>query len=158
MGVLRSTSNSSVSRIFTPIAGEEAGVAESERIMIIEDDADLASLLRYNFEAAGYVVSCAGNGASALTSLKECLPSLAVIDWGIPILSGVELVRQLRRCETTRALPIIMLTGRCSSAERTIAISTGVDRFIAKPFSLVELMGAIDSLLRHRPCNPIRKP
>ncbi len=95
----------------------------------------------------------AENGASALSSLRGCVPALAVVDWGIPILSGVELVRQLRRGGSTHTLPIIMLTGRCSSEDRAIAIATGVDRFIPKPFSLAELMGAIDSLLRHHDSN-----
>lgn len=119
-------------------------------IVIVEDDADLANLLRYNFEAAGFEVFCVTNGSAALEHLEVAPPALVVVDWGIPTLSGLELVRQLRRREPTQALPVVMLTGRCSNDERALALASGVDIFIGKPFSLTELMASVAGLLSSR--------
>src|SRR5205814_836816 len=90
------------------------------RIMIVEDEEPLALLLRYNLEAEGYEVETVARGDDADTRLREGAPDLAVLDWMLPGLSGIELCRRLRARPETKALPIILLTAR-GSARRSIA-------------------------------------
>src|SRR6202165_1011898 len=118
------------------------------RILIIEDEEPLTLLLRYNLEAEGYDVESAGRGDEADLKLKENTPDLAVIDWMLPGLSGIELVRRLRARPETQALPIIMLTARGEEAERVRGLATGADDYIVKPFSVPELLARVQALLR----------
>src|SRR6202171_2318186 len=118
------------------------------RILIIEDEEPLTLLLGYNLESEGYDVESAGRGDEADLKLKENTPDLAVIDWMLPGLSGIELVRQIRARPETQALPIIMLTARGEEAERVRGLATGADDYIVKPFSVPELMARIRALLR----------
>jgi two-component system phosphate regulon response regulator PhoB len=126
-----------------------------DSIVVVEDDSDLANLLHYNFEAAGYEVECIANGSCALMRIEAAPPALVVVDWGIPTLSGLELVRQLRRREHTKGLPVVMLTGRSGNDERALALATGVDVFLGKPFSLAELMAAVADLLHRHGGGPV---
>jgi two-component system phosphate regulon response regulator PhoB len=118
------------------------------RILIVEDEEPLTLLLRYNLEAEGYEVDAAGRGDDADLRLKESPPDLAVIDWMLPGLSGIELIRRLRAREETKQLPIIMLTARGEEAERIRGLATGADDYIVKPFSVPELLARIRALLR----------
>src|SRR6202162_5075572 len=118
------------------------------RILIIEDEEPLTLLLRYNLEAEGYSVESAVRGDEADLKLKESTPDLAVIDWMLPGLSGIELIRRLRAKPETRRLPIIMLTARGEEAERIRGLATGADDYIVKPFSVPELLARIRALLR----------
>ena len=88
------------------------------RIIIVEDEEPLALLLRYNLEAEGYEVETIARGDDADTRLREGAPDLAVLDWMLPGLSGIELCRRLRARPETKALPIIMLTARGEESER----------------------------------------
>src|ERR1700681_2620165 len=118
------------------------------RILIIEDEEPLTLLLRYNLEAEGYDVESAGRGDEADLKLKENTPDLAVIDWMLPGLSGIELVRRLRARPETQGLPIIMLTARGEEAERVRGLATGADDYVVKPFSVPELLARVSGLLR----------
>src|SRR5271167_4141383 len=118
------------------------------RILIIEDEEPLTLLLRYNLEAEGYTVESAARGDEADLRLKESAPDLAVIDWMVPGLSGIELVRRLRARSETQNLPIIMLTARGEETERVRGLATGADDYIVKPFSVPELLARIRALLR----------
>jgi len=118
------------------------------RILIVEDEEPLTLLLRYNLEAEGYEVDAAGRGDDADLRLKESPPDLAVIDWMLPGLSGIELIRRLRARPETKQLPIIMLTARGEEAERIRGLATGADDYIVKPFSVPELLARIRALLR----------
>ena len=118
------------------------------RILIIEDEEPLTTLLRYNLEAEGYDVELAMRGDEADLKLKENTPDLAVIDWMLPGLSGIELVRRLRARPETQGLPIIMLTARGEETERVRGLATGADDYIVKPFSVPELLARIRALLR----------
>jgi two-component system phosphate regulon response regulator PhoB len=117
-------------------------------ILIVEDEEPLALLLRYNLEAEGYEVDSAGRGDDADLRLRESPPDLAVIDWMLPGLSGIELIRRVRGRPETRLLPIIMLTARGEEAERVRGLATGADDYIVKPFSVPELLARIRALLR----------
>ncbi len=118
------------------------------RILIAEDEEPLTLLLRYNLEAEGYEIEAVARGDDADLRLKEHIPDLAIIDWMLPGMSGIELVRRLRARQETTTLPVIMLTARGEEAERVRGLSTGADDYVVKPFSVPELMARIRALLR----------
>src|SRR3989442_6131754 len=120
----------------------------SARIMVVEDEEALTTLLRYNLDAEGYDVETVGRGDDADTRLREGAPDLAVLDWMLPGLSGIELCRRLRTRPDTRQLPIIMLTARGEESERVRGLATGADDYIVKPFSVPELLARVKGLLR----------
>ena len=120
----------------------------SARLLIVEDEEPLTLLLRYNLESEGYVVDACARGDEADLRLKESPPDLAVIDWMLPGLSGIELIRRLRTRPETRQLPIIMLTARGDEGERVRGLATGADDYIVKPFSVPELLARVRALLR----------
>ncbi|MGH6769783.1 MAG: phosphate regulon transcriptional regulator PhoB [Xanthobacteraceae bacterium] len=117
-------------------------------ILIVEDEEALTLLLRYNLEAAGYDVETVARGDEADVRLKERTPDLAILDWMLPGLSGIELCRRIRARPDTRGLPIIMLTARGEESERVRGLSTGADDYIVKPFSVPELLARVGALLR----------
>ena len=118
------------------------------RILVVEDEEALTTLLRYNLDAEGYDVETVGRGDDADTRLKERVPDLIVLDWMLPGLSGIELCRRLRARPETKALPIIMLTARGEESERVRGLATGADDYIVKPFSVPELLARVKGLLR----------
>jgi two-component system phosphate regulon response regulator PhoB len=118
------------------------------RILIIEDEEPLTLLLRYNLEAEGYSVDAAARGDDGDLRLKESPPDLAIVDWMLPGLSGIELIRRLRGRAETQQLPVIMLTARGEEGERVRGLATGADDYIVKPFSVPELLARIRALLR----------
>ncbi len=117
-------------------------------ILIVEDEAALVTMLRYNLEKEGYRVCDAGDGEEALTMVAERKPDLVILDWMLPSLSGIEVCRQLRRKPTTRELPVIMLTARGEEGDKIRGLNTGADDYMTKPFSLPELMARVRALLR----------
>src|SRR3981189_4012929 len=118
------------------------------RIMEVEDEEALTTLLRYNLDAEGYDVETVGRGDDADTRLKERVPDLIVLDWMRPGLAGIELCRRLRARPETKQLPIIMLTARGEESERVRGLATGADDYIVKPFSVPELLARVKGLLR----------
>src|SRR6202040_3880662 len=120
----------------------------SARILVVEDEEALTTLLRYNLDAEGYDVETVGRGDDADTRLKERVPDLIVLDWMLPGLSGIELCRRLRARPETKQLPIIMLTARGEEPERVRGLATGADDYIVKPFSVPELLARVQALLR----------
>ncbi|MBY0430611.1 MAG: phosphate regulon transcriptional regulator PhoB [Rhodospirillales bacterium] len=117
-------------------------------VLIVEDEAALATMLRYNLEKEGYTVCEAGDGEEALTQVAEHNPDLILLDWMLPIMSGIEVCRQLRRKPKHRDLPIIMLTARGEEGDKIRGLNTGADDYITKPFSLPELLARVRALLR----------
>ncbi len=118
------------------------------RILIVEDEAALAELLRYNLEAEGFLVSHASSGDEVEVLVAEDKPDLIVLDWMLPEVSGIELCRRLRARSETRAIPIVMLTARGEEGDRIRGLSTGADDYIVKPFSLPEFVARLKALLR----------
>ena len=118
------------------------------RILIVEDEASLTLLLRYNLEAAHYVVETAMRGDEAEIKLRESPPDLVILDWMLPGLSGIEICRRLRARVETRQMPIIILTARGEESERIRGLATGADDYIVKPFSVPELIARVNALLR----------
>jgi two-component system phosphate regulon response regulator PhoB len=120
----------------------------SPRILVVEDESDLALLLAYNLEAEGYVTECVERGDEAELRLAENPPDLLILDWMLPGVSGLEICRRLRARETNRTLPVIMLTARGEEGERVRGLSVGADDYVVKPFSVPELMARVRALLR----------
>jgi two-component system, OmpR family, phosphate regulon response regulator PhoB len=118
------------------------------KILIVEDEQPLVTLLTYNLEAEGYDVRVEMRGDDAALHLMEDAPDLLILDWMLPGLSGIELCRRLRQRAETRALPIIMLTARGEESERIRGLATGADDYVVKPFSVTELMARVKALLR----------
>ena len=118
------------------------------RILIVEDEAALVTLLRYNLEREGFDVSEAADGEEALLRAQEDKPDLIVLDWMLPLMSGIEVCRRLRRMPETRAVPIVMLTARGEEADKVRGLEGGADDYVTKPFSPVELIARIRALLR----------
>ena len=118
------------------------------RILIVEDEASLTLLLRYNLEAAHYIVETAMRGDEAEIKLKKSPPDLVILDWMLPGLSGIEICRRLRARVETCQMPIIILTARGEESERIRGLATGADDYIVKPFSVPELIARVNALLR----------
>jgi two-component system, OmpR family, phosphate regulon response regulator PhoB len=117
-------------------------------ILIVEDEVDLVTLLQYNLEKEGFRTINATDGEEALLLAQEQRPSLMLLDWMLPVLSGIEVCRQLRRNAETQSIPIIMLTARSDEADKVRGLNSGADDYLAKPFSPSELVARIQAVLR----------
>ena len=117
-------------------------------VMIVEDEASLVTMLRYNLEKEGYNVTEASDGEEAITVANETPPDAVILDWMLPRMSGIEVCRQLRRKTETRAVPIIMLTARSEEADKIRGLNVGADDYLTKPFSMPELVARVRALLR----------
>ena len=117
-------------------------------ILIVEDEAALVTMLRYNLESDGYRVSEAVDGEEALLLVAEDPPELVILDWMLPSLSGIEVCRRMRRGPHMSAVPIIMLTARGEETDQVRGLDSGADDYITKPFSPRELLARIRAVMR----------
>ena len=118
--------------------------------LIIEDDPDIAEIVRYNLESEGFAAVVASTGEQGLDMALDANrpPMVIVLDLMLPGISGTELCRRLRRENQTRRTPIIMLTAKTSEADRIAGLDLGADDYIAKPFSVRELVARVRAVLR----------
>jgi DNA-binding response OmpR family regulator len=116
------------------------------RILITEDDAVLAEALQFALKQAGYAVDWVANGAAADEALKEDVFGLLILDLGLPMLDGFEVLRRLRR--RNAAMPVLILSGREKPEEKVAGLDLGADDYLVKPFSLNELQARVRALLR----------
>jgi DNA-binding response OmpR family regulator len=121
-----------------------------QSILIVEDDADIAESLQYNFKREGYRSTVAESGEKGLRLAldEKTTPSLIVLDLMLPGMSGMELCRRLRKEPATEATPIIMLTARAGEADKIAGLETGADDYIVKPFSVKEVVARVRAVLR----------
>ncbi len=117
-------------------------------VLVVEDEAAISTMLRYNLEKQGFRVAEAGDGEAALRMVGESPPDLVLLDWMLPALSGIEVCRQLRRRPATHHLPIIMLTARAEDQDAVRGLNTGADDYVTKPFAVEALIARIHALLR----------
>lgn len=129
-------------------AAQDKSTTRRLRVLVVEDDPEICTLLRYNLEASGYSVAEANDGEQAELQLKEHAPDLLLLDWMLPEMSGIELLRRVRRWPETQALPVIVVTARCEEADRVRAFETGADDLVVKPFSVNELIARVEAVLR----------
>jgi two-component system, OmpR family, phosphate regulon response regulator PhoB len=117
-------------------------------VLIVEDEAPLVTMLRYNLEKEGFQVCEAGDGEEALVQIAERKPDIVLLDWMLPLVSGIEVCRRLRRSPETRALPVIMLTARGEENDRVRGLDSGADDYVVKPFSPSELVARLRAVIR----------
>ncbi len=120
-----------------------------KRILLIEDDADIALSLRYNLEKDGaFEVSTVGDGETGLAAALGRAPDLVLLDLNLPGLDGLEVCRRLRASPATAEVPIIMITARAGEAQRVNGLDQGADDYITKPFSIREVQARVRAVLR----------
>ena len=120
----------------------------SARILVVEDDADIAMLVARYLEKAGYEIERAATGRDALQAIAARPPDMMVLDLMLPQVDGIEICRITRANPATASLPIIMLTARAEESERIVGLELGADDYLAKPFSPGELVARVRALLR----------
>jgi two-component system phosphate regulon response regulator PhoB len=118
------------------------------RVLVVEDESDLVVMLRYNLEKEGFTVAATGDGEEALLLVEEQAPDIILLDWMVPMVSGIEVCRRLRRNPDTRDIPIIMLTARGEEDDRVRGLNAGADDYVTKPFSPGELIARVHAVLR----------
>jgi two-component system, OmpR family, response regulator MprA len=118
------------------------------RVLVVEDDADIADVLRRSLRNEGYEVRTSVDGIEALDVATGFVPDLVVLDLGLPGLDGIEVCRKLR---TDGDVPILMLTARAETEDRVTGLDSGADDYLVKPFERQELLARIRALLRRRP-------
>lgn len=118
------------------------------KIMIVEDEAGLVTLLKYNLEKQGYETVVAMDGKDVIQMATVERPDLILLDWMLPNVQGIDLCREIRRSYELRNIPIIMLTARGDEADKIKGLSYGADDYMTKPYSIPELMARITALLR----------
>jgi len=119
-----------------------------QKILVIEDEQDIQTLLEYNLQQAGYEAVLCENGEDGLWLAIEHKPDLILLDWMLPLLSGIELLRQLRNRTDTREIPVIMMTARGEEGDRLRGLDGGADDYVTKPFSPAELVARVRAILR----------
>lgn len=120
------------------------------QILVVDADQAIQQLIGLNLGSAGYQVLAAADAEAALVMLDEDLPDLVLAEWTLPGQSGVALVRRMRSQPRTRELPVIMVSARSSEHDKVLALESGADDYITKPFGTREMLARIHALLRRR--------
>jgi len=120
------------------------------RITLVEDDPDIAEVLRYNLVKEGFQVDVFGRGDSALAGIRSLPPDLVLLDLMLPGLDGLEICRLLKREARTAAIPLVMLTAKGEETDRIVGLELGADDYIPKPFSTREVVLRIKAILRRQ--------
>jgi two-component system phosphate regulon response regulator PhoB len=119
-----------------------------EKILVIEDEPDIAEVLQYNLEKEGFDVETARRGDTGLDAVRRDSPDLILLDLMLPGIDGLELTRMLKRDPGTSRLPIVMLTARGEELDRIVGLELGADDYISKPFSPREVVLRVKAVLR----------
>jgi two-component system alkaline phosphatase synthesis response regulator PhoP len=130
--------------------------ASAHRLLLVEDDHDIANLLSHSLGRAGFLVEMLHSGAEVLPAVRRSLPDLVLLDLMLPGLDGLEVCRSLRGDPRSAAVPIIMLRARAEESDRIVGLELGADDYITKPFSPNEVVARVRALLRraHRASPP----
>lgn len=121
------------------------------KIMLVEDEEALVFLLKYNLEKEGYEVLWEARGGKAVAEVEKNMPSVIILDWMLPELSGVEICKMIRSKPDIKTIPIIMLTAKGEEEDKIKGLSAGADDYVTKPFSIPELMARVKTQLRRAP-------
>src|ERR1700731_2078289 len=122
----------------------------SEKILIVEDEVDVAELLAHHLKKAGFVVEMATNGRVALASIRDQPPTLVVLDLMLPEMSGLDLCRAIRSDPRTKEMAVVMLSAKIEEIDRVLGFELGADDYVVKPFSPREFVLRIRAILRRR--------
>jgi two-component system phosphate regulon response regulator PhoB len=120
----------------------------SDRILVVDDEADITALVAYHLAKSGYRVSTANNGADALRTAREERPDLVILDLMLPGLSGYDVLEELRRAPDTKQVGVILLTARREEPDRVRGLTLGADDYVVKPFSPQELVLRVQAVMR----------
>jgi len=123
-------------------------MSAKQTVLVVEDEAHIATMLRYNLEKAGYGVVEVVSGDEAIQQIGEVKPDAVLLDWGLPGMSGYEICRQIRASSEHRALPVIMLTARGDEIDKVRALDNGADDYVTKPFKVGELIARLKAVMR----------
>ena len=132
----------------TPRSSPTALPATGERVLVVDDEADIVALVAYHLVKAGYRVSTAASGPDALAAARQERPALIVLDLMLPGASGYEVLEQLRAHPATRDTAVLMVTARREEPDRIKGLSLGADDYLTKPFSPQELVLRVGAILR----------
>jgi phosphate regulon transcriptional regulator PhoB len=121
---------------------------QQARVLVVEDERDVAELIRYNLSKEGYDVVVAPTGGDALKQAREVQPDIVLLDIMVPQLNGWEVCRRLKQDAETRKIPVIMLTGRVDEGDKVLGFEMGADDYVTKPFSPRELVARIRAVAR----------
>lgn len=121
-----------------------------KKILVIEDEQDIQTLLEYNLSQAGFEVIQSENGEEGLWLAIERRPDLILLDWMLPLLSGIEVLRQLRNRADTKDIPVMMMTARGEEGDRLRGLDGGADDYVTKPFSPAELLARVRAIIRRQ--------
>ena len=125
-------------------------------VMVIEDEEALALILKYNLEKEGYNVVWESRGNRAIAQIEANHPSVILLDWMLPEISGVEICKMIRNKPDIKNIPVIMLTAKGEEEDKVKGLSAGADDYVTKPFSIPELMARVKTNIR-RAQNQLRK-
>ena len=125
------------------------------KIFIIEDEPSIIQLVQHNLEKNGFIVLSSVNGNDGLRELKKFQPDLLLLDWMLPDLSGIDICKNIRKDNSFKDLPIIMLTAKGEQEDKIKGLDSGVDDYLTKPFSFNELMARIKAVLRRSNPNTV---
>ena len=125
------------------------------KIFIIEDEPSIIQLVQHNLEKNGFIVLSSVNGNDGLKELKKFQPDLLLLDWMLPDLSGIEICKNIRKDNSFKNLPVIMLTAKGEEEDKIKGLDSGVDDYLTKPFSFNELMARIKAVLRRSNPNTV---
>ena len=123
-------------------------MGDPDTILVVDDDVDIARFIEVNLKLEGYTVLLAHDGETALRLVEEHMPALAVVDWMMPKLDGLELTRRMRADPMTAPIPVILLTARGQTADKVLGLQAGADDYLVKPFDTLELVARVRSTLR----------
>src|SRR4051812_44461893 len=145
-----------VTRLYTGafMASEASTESRARRVLIVEDDEDIAHLLAHSVRKAGFEAAVMLSGAGVLARVREQPPDLLLLDVMLPGLDGTDICRAMRADARTRSVPIIMITARAEEAERIAGLELGADDYITKPFSPREVVARVRAVLRRAAGKP----
>lgn len=133
-------------------------MADGERILVAEDDSAMAELLQFNLAHDGFETELCADGGEAARRLRESPPDLAILDWMLPVRSGLALCRDIRSNPAIAALPVLILTARGTVEDRLRGFDAGADDYLGKPFEMAELISRVRALLRRAVRRPTGAP
>lgn len=131
-----------------PLSRTGVPLKPTKKILLVEDEGDLADLLHYNLEREGYTCRVVHDGAAGMAEIRREKPDLMILDRMLPTLSGDEVIAQVRKDPQFASLPIIMLTAKAEESDELVGFALGADDYITKPFSMKRLIARVSAVLR----------
>ena len=140
------------------MSADEPAVPRALRLLIVEDDEDIAHLLAHSVRKAGFEAAVMLSGAGVLARVRESPPDLVLLDVMLPGLDGRDICRAMRTDPRTQAIPVILITARAEEADRVTGLDLGADDYITKPFSPREVVARVRAVLRRGAASPAASP